>query len=123
MRKLFVMGMVLMMLLTACNSAKQLTIEDHGSHVRLMDGDTLQVTLEANRKADYDWTIYEIDNVILQQMGETEYIEKGVITPGSCCDAIFTFEAVGVGETGLVLGYHKPDEVPENTFVITVIVE
>jgi len=123
MRKLFVVGMVLMMLLTACNSAKQLTVEDHGSRVRLKEGDAMQVTLEANRKAGYEWTVYEIDNAILQQMGETEYIEKGVITPEACCDAIFTFEGVGVGESGLVLEYHKADEAPEKTFVITVIVE
>lgn len=123
MRKLFLVVLVLGVLVSGCVPAKELTIDDHGSRVRLRDGDTMQVTLEANRKAGYEWTVYEIKNTILQQVGATEYIEKGVITPEACCDAIFTFEAVGVGETGLVIGYHKPDEEPENTFVITVIVE
>lgn len=126
MRKLLIVMFVLGILLSGCSSAKKLTVEDHGSRVRLGVGDTLEITLESKPSTGYSWTIFEIDQAIIKPAGDVEYTEKGLVIPGSCCDATFNFEAVGRGETGLVLGYHREweeDIAPIETFVVTVIVE
>ncbi len=125
MRKLLLTGTILLMLLTLCNTAHQLTAEEHGSRIQLGVGETVQVTLDSSPFTGYRWEVFDLNKAVLVQKGEVEMREKGLVIPGSCCEEIFTFEAVGSGETEIVLGYHQPweDVEPIELFIVTVIVE
>jgi predicted secreted protein/Tol biopolymer transport system component len=81
--------------------------------VELEPGQTLVFILESNPTTGYRWEVVEIDESILEQIGETEFepSEKGKPPfVGAGGSEIFRFKAIGVGQMTLRLVYHRPWE-------------
>ena len=108
------------------NSTKivKVTEENNGSTVDLDIGDRLEITLESNPTTGYQWeTIGDISSY-LHQLGEPVYEPSGERI-GSGGKTIFTFEAIGAGQTRLELVYRQSfdkETPPTKTFGLTVIV-
>ena len=102
--------------------------DDDGSQVELEQGQILVVTLESNPTTGYGWEVSEIQESILEQIGEEEFKPSDEGEPpmvGSGGWEIFTFEAISAGQTTLQLVYRRPWEEgvePINTFSIEVVV-
>ncbi|MCK5313794.1 MAG: protease inhibitor I42 family protein [Anaerolineales bacterium] len=101
-----------------------MTEENNGSTVDLDIGDRLEITLESNPTTGYQWeTIGDISSY-LHQLGEPVYEPSGERI-GSGGKTIFTFEAIGAGQTRLELVYRQSfdkETPPTKTFGLTVIV-
>lgn len=101
---------------------------DDGSQIELEQGQVLVVTLESNPTTGYRWEVAEIQESILEQMGEAEFKASETGEPplvGAGGWEIFRFKAISAGQTTLKLGYHRPWEEgvePINTFSIEVVV-
>lgn len=95
---------------------------NNGGQVELVLGEILVVRLESNPSTGYGWEIDELDENILQQIGEVGF-ESSVPDnppPGTGGWAIFRFEAVGEGESELRLIYHQPWTEEEPLVIYTV---
>jgi len=105
-------------------AAQTLTDQDSGTAITLAAGDTLRIELAANETTGYFWVLDEsLDQSILQQVGESEYVGEPDPAPGSGGTDIWTFEAVGAGTTTLTLNLERLNDTnPETaqTFQITV---
>jgi inhibitor of cysteine peptidase len=119
---------LLPLLLTACGSVGdiELDINDDGSQVEVKKGQTLVVSLESNPSTGYSWHVMEIDESILKQVGESEFIssQSGDIV-GAGGVEILRFEATEVGTTYLELGYHRvweKDVPPLQLYTLSVVV-
>ncbi|MBN1203080.1 MAG: protease inhibitor I42 family protein [Anaerolineae bacterium] len=108
------------------------TAEQNGETITLAAGGTLQIELKANATTGYEWMLEsELDEAILKQSGEPEYIlpevEEGEEPPvGAGGTSVWKFEAVGAGEQILKMVYvrsFESEEEPEELFSITVTVE
>ncbi len=102
--------------------------DDDGSQVELEQGQILVVTLESNPTTGYGWEVAEIQESILEQMGEADFEPSDEGEPpmvGAGGWEIFSFEAISAGQTTLQLVYRRPWEEgvePINTFSIEVVV-
>jgi inhibitor of cysteine peptidase len=129
MRITVVMSFLLVMaLFSSCgNSVTRITDVDNGNQITVKSGEVITLTLESNPTTGYSWQIMDIDNVILVQDGDSEFTQasnsEGLV--GACGMETFRFEAIGVGEATLELGYMRPWESvqPLETFSIRVIVQ
>ena len=125
-KKIF-LSMLILFSLSACSGGTQtLTAEDSGKSVQIKTGETFTITLESNPTTGYQWTVLDVDEKILSQVGDAEYQSKGTVMPGSGGEETFTFKALASGKTELLLGYERPweeDVDPVESFIITVIVE
>ncbi len=66
--------------------------------------------MEGNPTTGYWWYIDELDESILQQIGEVDFessVPDNSLIVGAGGWAIFSFEAVGEGESELRLIYHQ----------------
>ena len=128
MKKIRIFGVFFLagVLLVACGAKGTLLGEDDaGRQVELAVGEKLLVTLESNPTTGFSWFVDEINERVLVQQGETEYEGSGPPIPGSGGTETFIFEAVGTGETTLVLIYHRPWEEgvdPIETYSVTIVV-
>jgi inhibitor of cysteine peptidase len=101
---------------------------DADSQVELEQGQILVVTLESNPSTGYSWEVVEIQESILEQMGEAEFKPSETGEPplvGAGGWEIFRFKAISAGQTSLKLVYHRPWEEgvePTKTFSIQVVV-
>jgi predicted secreted protein/Tol biopolymer transport system component len=102
--------------------------DDDGGQVKLEQGQVLVVTLESNPTTGYGWEVAEIQESILEQMGEAEFKPSETGEPplvGAGGWEIFRFKAVSEGQMTLKLGYQRPWEEgvePIDTFSIEVVV-
>ena len=102
--------------------------EDYGSQVELEQGRILVVTLKSNPTTGYGWEVAEIQESILEQMGEAEFKQSETVGPplvGAGGWEIFRFKAISAGQMTLQLIYHRPWEEgvePLKTFSIQVVV-
>jgi inhibitor of cysteine peptidase len=102
----------------------KLDMSDNGSQVEIERGQILAITLESNASTGYTWDVVELDENILQQIGEPEFRPRGN-RPGDPNDMTIRFEAVNVGRTTLKLLYHRrweEEKVPQETFSVQVVV-
>jgi len=102
----------------------KLDINDNGSQVEIERGQVLAITLESNASTGYTWEVIELDDSILQQIGEPEFRMRGD-RPGDPNDMTIRFEAVNTGRMTLKLLYHRrweKEEAPQETFSIEVVV-
>jgi inhibitor of cysteine peptidase len=87
-----------------------LTAEDNGGQVALDQGQVLVVSLASNPSTGYGWEVTEVDESILRQEGEPEFVapEAGA-TPlvGAGGTEIFRFVVAGSGQTNLTLAYRR----------------
>ena len=99
---------------------------NNGGRFELVMGEILAVRLPSNPSTGYGWEIDELDESILQQMGEADF-ESSVPDdppPGTGGWSIFRFEAIGEGESELRLIYHRPwtDDPPDSIYTVQVVV-
>ena len=100
------------LLISGCSPAANevnIGIDDKENQIELAVGQTLVITLKSNPTTGFRWEIAEIDEEILQQVGEPEYIpESDEPLVGQGGTEVFRFEAGVSGETQLKLVYHQP---------------
>ncbi len=120
---------LLLLLLGACSNRppapQKVTAEQNGKTITLRPGQEVIILLEANPTTGYAWEVAQVDEGILQQIGETGYTPEatspGVVGAGGT--AAFRFQAVAQGTTTLQLAYRRPwetDKPPATTFTLTV---
>lgn len=124
-------GFLLILIISAsgCSpSLKEIDVgmSDNGSQVQLEVGQILVVTLESNPTTGFLWEVAELDEGILNQTGEAEFVpESKEPIPGMGGVEIFRFEAAAQGEVTLKLVYRRPWEEgvePLEVFSISVVV-
>jgi inhibitor of cysteine peptidase len=120
--------LVLIVLVGACSSeenGRTLTVENAGQTIEMNVGDIFTVELEGNPSTGYTWEVAEMDTALLKQVGEMEFETDNDLV-GASGVLILRFEAIGPGETALILVYHRPweeDIPPEETFEASLIVK
>ena len=121
---------LLMLISLACasipNNLKviKVTEEDNGKTVDLDIGDRLEITLDSNPPTGYQWEPIGDTSSHLRQLGEPSYEPEGGGV-GSGGETIFTFEAIGGGQTRLELVYLRPfdkETPPIKTFELIIVV-
>jgi len=104
-----------------------LTAEDNGDQVVLEQGQVLVVSLASNPTTGYGWEVMEVDESILRQEGDPEFVAPEVgATPlvGAGGTETFRFVVKGSGETKLTLAYRRSWEEgvePLETFSVQVL--
>jgi inhibitor of cysteine peptidase len=116
-------------MLAGCGSVDEIIVrdEDAGGQVDLQVGQILTVSLESNPTTGYSWQVADLNDAVLQQLGEVEFKqagEEGLVGAGGI--ETFRFESVCAGETSLELKYVRPWEEgvpPEKIFTIQVVIQ
>lgn len=119
---------LLFLVVSACTSGSvehQLTAANANQTIEVKVGDTLVVELEGNPTTGFTWEAVELDQAVLEQAGEPEYIAESDLlgAPGVIS---LRFKATGPGQILLKLVYHRPweqDIPPEETFEVTIAVK
>jgi len=103
-----------------------LTEADEGGAFELRRiGDEFVVVLEGNPTTGYLWEVEAVDESILQQVGESEFLSDSKV-PGSGGKLTLVFRAMAPGQTTLRLVYHRPweeDVEPLKTYEVNVVVQ
>jgi len=124
--RIILMFGLLLTALSACGASNEVKLDvgDDGSQVELNAGQTLVVSLEGNPTTGYTWEAAELDEQVLQQVGEAEFKpESDAIGAGGM--QTLRFETVNSGQTTLNLVYRRPweeDVEPSETFSVQVVV-
>jgi len=117
---------LLLTALSACGASNDVELDagENGSQVELNAGQTLIVSLEGNPTTGYTWEAAELDEQVLQQVGETEFKpDSDAIGAGGV--QTLRFETMNSGQTTLKLVYHRPweeDVEPAEIFSVQVVV-
>lgn len=117
---------LLLTALSACGASNDVKLDagENGSQVELNAGQTLIVSLEGNPTTGYTWEAAELDEQVLQQVGETEFKpDSDAIGAGGV--QTLRFETMNSGQTTLKLVYHRPweeDLEPAEIFSVQVVV-
>ena len=96
-----------------------------GQGVGLEVGDILEIVLPANSSTGYLWEVGFYNQSVLKSYGEPE-ISSTSTNLGAKESQLLHFEAIGEGETELVLVYRRPfeeEDVNQQTFQVDVIVK
>jgi len=119
----------LLVLLAGCTSTSnevKIGPEENGSQVELQPGQMLSIQLPSNPSTGYGWHIAEIEDSIIRQVGEVEFVDnsEGQVLGAAGLETL-RFEALASGEANLVLTYDRvwEDVEPEDTFEVTVVVQ
>ncbi|NTV65976.1 MAG: protease inhibitor I42 family protein [Oscillochloris sp.] len=109
---------------TRSGQTRQLREQDADTPIDLQAGDRLELLLEGNPTTGYGW----------EQIGGAETIMKPADKPAFTAESrlvgaggtyTFSFSAVAVGQTSIVMVYHRsfePDVPPLKTFTVPVVV-
>jgi predicted secreted protein len=101
------------------------SIESNGTTINLLQGQFLELKLVTNPSTGYSWRyVSEIDNNILSEISH-DIIKPANPMPGAKEEEVWTFEAVGCGETSIQLEYLRTWE-PNSTiktFTLNIIVD
>ena len=127
--KVLIIALAVLLAFTACRPSGPATISlserDAGREIELHKGDLLEISLEGNPGTGYSWEALTGESPVLEQMGETEFIQEKKLA-GSPGQFVLRFEAISAGEQALQLVYHRSwetDVLPLNTFEVSVMVE
>jgi inhibitor of cysteine peptidase len=126
--RLSLIPVIFVLVVSACASnavEHQLTAANANQTIESKVGDTLVVELEGNPTTGYTWEAVELDQAVLEQVGEPEYNAESDLL-GAPGVIILRFKAVGPGQTLLKLVYHRPweqDVPPEETFEVMIAVK
>jgi inhibitor of cysteine peptidase len=120
-----VIALVVVMVATGCSTsvnglsgadvvqadAKGIVLEgkDNGGKVEVQTGQILVISLASNPTTGYRWEPVEINEAILQPLGEAEFQPQSDLLGAPGVETL-RFEAKGAGTTSLKLGYHRPWE-------------
>jgi inhibitor of cysteine peptidase len=131
--KFFTLSMLILLvgalLLAGCASAAGDVLigsESAGSTVELKTGQVLVISLPSNPTTGYSWHVAQIDESILKQVGEVEFVQAAgdeqLVGAGGV--EKLSFETVASGTTTLTLTYDRvwEDIPPEQTFTVTILV-
>ncbi len=126
--RLSLITVILFLVVSACTSGAvehQLTAANANQSIEAKVGDTLVVELEGNPTTGFTWEATELDQAVLEQVGEPEFNAESDLlgAPGVIS---LRFKATGPGQTLLKLVYHQPweqDVPPEETFEVTIAVK
>lgn len=117
-------------LLAACTKSSDIPVnaEQNNSTLEIKVGDVLAIELEANPSTGYAWEVENLNTVILEQIGEVEFIQKKTDDEmtGAAESEVIRIKAVATGETALKLIYHRSFEKgvdPLETFYLNVVVK
>jgi inhibitor of cysteine peptidase len=87
--------------------------------ITLQTGEAFDIVVPSNPSTGYHWAIIpELDETIVQSTGQS-YVAEQPILPGSGGMDVWTFQAVGAGETTIVLGYYPPDNENDPEEILT----
>lgn len=103
-----------------------LTNSDDGRAIGLKAGQMLAVRLDSNPSTGYSWQVGQVDDAVLKQQGEPQFIQPADAPPGAGGAQVFRFTAVAAGQTTLTLVYKRsfePNVAPVQTFTVQVTVE
>jgi inhibitor of cysteine peptidase len=99
-----------------------LNATDNNTAINVTTGEFLIVTLEGNPTTGYTWEVEELNEQVLQQVGDIAFVpESNLIGAGGV--EIATFEVVGAGNATINMVYHRPwetDVEPVDTFTLNV---
>lgn len=123
-----VVMLLMTMIAAGCGPTGEVRLDmaDNGGQVEMEVDQTLVISLESNPTTGFRWELIEVEDPILQSMGEAEYQpseSKEVVGAGGT--EIFRFKAVSTGQMTLTLVYRRPWEEgvdPIETFRLIVIV-
>lgn len=125
----FIVVMLLMTIVaTGCGPTDEVRLDmaDNGRQIEAEVGQILAISLESNPTTGFGWELVELEDPILQLMGEAEFQpseSKEIVGAGGT--EIFRIKAVSTGQTTLTLVYHRSWEEgvePLETFSLNVIV-
>ena len=125
-------SMVVMLLMTivatGCGPTGEVKLDmaDNGRQIEVEVGQILAISLESNPTTGFGWELVELEDPILQLMGEAEFqpSESNEIV-GAGGTETFRFEVVSTGQTTLTLVYRRSWEEgvePLGTFRLNIIV-
>ena len=103
-----------------------LDMADNGGQIEVEVDQILVISLESNPTTGFGWQISEIEDPILQSMGEAEFqpSESNEVVGAGGTETL-RFKAISPGQTTLTLVYRRPwedDVAPLETFLLNVIV-
>jgi inhibitor of cysteine peptidase len=99
-----------------------LNATDNNTAINVTTGEFLVVTLEGNPTTGYTWEVEELNEQVLQQVGDIVSVPESDLM-GAPSMQIATFEVVGAGDATIKMVYHRPwetDVEPADTFTVTV---
>ncbi|MEE8567003.1 MAG: protease inhibitor I42 family protein [Anaerolineales bacterium] len=125
----FIVVMLLMTIVaTGCGPTGEVRLDmaDNGRQIEAEVGQILAISLESNPTTGFGWELIELEDPILQLMGEAEFqpSESNEIV-GAGGTETFRFELESTGQTTLTLVYRRSWEEgvePLETFSLNVIV-
>jgi inhibitor of cysteine peptidase len=82
--------------------------------------------LDSNPSTGYGWQVGQVDDAVLKQQGEPQFIQPADAPPGAGGAQVFLFTAAAGGSTTLTLVYKRsfePDVAPVQTFTVPVTVD
>jgi inhibitor of cysteine peptidase len=117
--------------LAACSATEPIVVNlgNSGATAVISAGDLLDARLESNPTTGYGWEVVDVDESILEQQEEPDYVaSQGEPLPvmGAGGYQVFHFKANQAGETTLKMVYRRSWETgvePIHTFELTVVVE
>ena len=86
----------------------------------------LAVRLDSNPSTGYSWQVSQVDDAVLKQQGEPQFIQPADAPPGAGGAQVFLFTAAAGGSTTLTLVYKRsfePNVAPVQTFTVQVTVD
>jgi uncharacterized lipoprotein YbaY/predicted secreted protein len=105
---------------------RTLTNSDDGATIGLKAGQILAVRLDSNPSTGYSWQVSQVNDTVLKQQGEPQFIRPADAPPGAAGAQVFVFNAAAGGSTTLTLVYKRsfePDVAPVQTFTVNVTVD
>jgi inhibitor of cysteine peptidase len=99
-----------------------LNASDNNTAINATTGEFLIVTLEGNPTTGYTWEVEELNEQVLQQVGDIVSVPESDLM-GAPSMQIATFEVVGAGNATIKMVYHRPRETdvePVDTFTLNV---
>ncbi len=130
MKRILFLTLALSLLLTACGGASSpapaptMAISDPARQLDATAGGTFKLMLNSNPTTGYHWEIVgALDETVVKFVSKDykSTSEPGLVGGGGV--DVWTFQAVGAGETTITLGYYPPSNNPvdpEQTQTFTV---
>ena len=120
--------LVLAGLISACSTAASSSLQttEPGRSIEARSGEQFTIVIEANPTTGYHWEMVgEADQGIVTLISR-DYQAGGTQMPGSGGVDVWTFKAVGAGQTTITLGYYPPGNAtsePARTETFSVVVK
>jgi inhibitor of cysteine peptidase len=116
---------VVVLVVREANGVRTLGEDDDGAVVEVAVGEQIVLELEGNATTGYTWAVTAVDPAVLAPAGDPEYRSESD-ADGAGGTYTFRFDAVGPGETEVVLKYFPSWEEPSATagiFTFTAVVD